>query len=233
MVDSLTLNEILSSSKLSANDILYLVDEEIIHTEDENGWQFAPDTLIQVRYIDSLTAIGYTLKDAVRIIKSFGTPDDHVRKYSRDKGRKQQSLFTPGELAKLFNVSPRAVKYWEEKQLIRPYSRSKSGIRFYHKKSKIEIMLLKAFQSLGFSLERIKVFLDLYNYILEEDAAKKDGAKKMDSNRLRYFLNNLDSLDAKLVEYETSIEALKKLSGKGRQKIKLYQKRQDSAGDPK
>jgi DNA-binding transcriptional MerR regulator len=159
--------------------------------------------------------MGYPLNDAVKIIRNFGTPDME-KKSMTGKQRKRNILFTPIELARLFNVSPRAVKYWEEKHLIRPFNRSKSGIRFYHKKTKIEIMLLKAFQSLGFSLDRIKVFLELYNYILEDDPTK---AK--DRNKINYYLDNLDDLDDKLREFELSIASLRKLSGKGRRKLDL------------
>ncbi len=228
MEEHLTLNDILSSSQLSVNDVIVLMDEGVISTigepREDSEWYFARDSRAVVMSVDNLMTMGYPLKDAVKIVKNFGNPEN--RKNPSETRRNRKILFTPSELARLFAVSPRAVKYWEEKQLIRPFSRSKSGIRFYHKKTKIEIMLLKAFQSLGFSLDKIKVFLDLYNFILEDVPGKKP-----DTNKIQNFLANLDSLDRKLAEFETSVESLKKLSGKGRQKLNLYLKRDAQKGD--
>jgi DNA-binding transcriptional MerR regulator len=227
MENTLTLNDLLSSSHLNVNDIIYLVDEEVLQTvgdsenQSESDWYFTPDSLSKIRHVDNLSSLGYPLNEAVKIIKNYGTPDGD-KKNLTGKHRKRNVLFTPIELARLFNVSPRAVKYWEEKQLIRPFNRSKSGIRFYHKKTKIEIMLLKAFQSLGFSLDRIKVFLELYNFILDDEPSKMK-----DRNRIDYYFDNLDELDEKLGEFENSIESLRKLSGKGRRKLELMIKNEE------
>lgn len=228
MENALTLNDLLDSCRLNVNEIVFLVDEDVIQTvgddanQAENEWYFTPDSLVKVKYVDSLNSMGYPIEDAVKIIRNYGTPE--YEKNNIGKQRKKKVLFTPSELARLFSVSPRAVKYWEEKQLIRPFNRSKSGIRFYHKKTKIEIMLLKAFQSLGFSLDRIKVFLELYNYILEDEPGKKK-----DRNKIDYYLDNLNELDDKLLEFENSIESLRKLSGKGRKKLDLMIKKEEGA----
>lgn len=231
MVQTVTLNDLLSSCRLNVNDIIYLVDEEVIHTvgniQNESEWYFAPDSLLKIRYIDSLSSMGYPLSDAVRIIRNFGAPENE-KKNPGGRQRHRKALFTPSELARQFNVSPRAVKYWEEKQLIRPFNRSKSGIRFYHKKTKIEIILLKAFQSLGFSLDRIKVFLELYNYILDDSPLKKK-----DKNKISYYQNHLDELDGKLLEFENSIASLRKLSGKGRKKLELILKKDEGVSEKK
>jgi DNA-binding transcriptional MerR regulator len=232
MSDTLTLNDLLDCSRLNVNEIVYLVDEDIIQTvgdepnQAENDWSFSPEAKIKVKYIDTLNSMGYPIEDAVKIVRNFGMPVTERGAIGRQ--RKKKVLFTPSELARLFGVSPRAVKYWEEKQLIRPFNRSKSGIRFYHKKTKIEIMLLKAFQSLGFSLDRIKVFLELYNYILEDETSKKKDRAKID-----HFLTNLNELDDKLDEFELSIGSLRKLSGKGRQKLGLMVKKEEGATSKK
>lgn len=226
---NLTLNDLLSSCRLSVNEIVYLADESVIQTvgkeKSESEWLFSPDTLIRIGYVENLGAMGYSLADAARILKNIGAPEGESRN-AGVRQRKRKILFTPSELARQFNVSPRAVKYWEEKQLIRPFNRSRSGIRFYHKKTKIEIILLKSFQSLGFSLDKIKVFLELYNYLLEDEA----GPKK-EKNKIAYYLNHLDVLDGKLAEFENSIASLKKLSGKGRKKLGLILKKEEGASE--
>lgn len=218
-----SLQDLLNSSRMNVKDIVTLMDENVIKTvgksPNESEWVFTADSLAKVKCLDNLCSMGYRLSDAVRIVKNIGTPEGDTG-IPAEKLTKRKVLYTPGELARLFHVSPRAVKYWEEKLLIKPYYRSKSGIRFYHKKTKIEIVLLKSFQSLGFSLDRIKVFLELYNFILEDDPVKKK-----DRNKTGFYLENLDELDAKLLEFENSIQWLKKLSGKGRKKLGLMRKK--------
>lgn len=204
--------ELLEEIKLPVDDVVYLVDSSSIEVIRKDNDLYFPDRAVAaIRQVEKFIEIGYSLEDAARIVRNVGVPGE-----SRDgEKKKPRTLYTPGELAKLFDISSRAVKYWEEKRLIKPYTRSKTGIRFYHKKTITEIILLRDFQHLGFSLDEIKIFLDLYNFVL----MGKNSAK--DQKKAKEFLTNLDQLDLTLDKYEDAIRTLRRLSRKGRQKLKL------------
>lgn len=206
-------DELMQRTNLGFDEVQYLVDQHVPETK-RNGDEllFNEKSIKTFRLIENFLNMGYCLEDTVKIINDIGEPKESND--SPDERRKRH-LYTPGELAKLFNVSPRAVKYWEEKKLIKPHFRTKTGIRFYHKKTIIEIMLLKAFQDLGFKLDEIKIFLDLYHFVLMGRNKKKSYEKARD------FLRKLDELDLTLSGYESSIESLKQLSSKGRQKLNV------------
>lgn len=205
-------DEIRQHSTLTMEEIIYLVDNRILITsEDESDLEFDAEAIEKMELVEKLKEMGYSIEQSVRILRNVGEPVKRTRNLESEYSR--HLLFTPGQLAKHFNVSPRAIKYWEEKKLIRPFSRSRTGIRFYHKKTMIEIMLLKGFQNLGFSLDEIKVFLDLYNFILEP-------SKQSDrENKIQMFTRRLDELDAKLQANQSSVDTLKRLSQKGRHRL--------------
>lgn len=213
-MDHLSFDEFCKLTRLDLQEVLFMVDNKVIDVQkEENDLIFNDYSVKTIKLVESFMELGYDLENAAKIIKNIGEPKTGT--VQDDKFRKKRNLYTPGELAKLFNVSPRAVKYWEEKKLIKPYTRSKTGIRFYHKKTIIDIMLLKDFQNLGFSLSEIKIFLDLYQFVLTTHNKQKDPEKAEE------FLKHLDKLDNTLKEYQSSIETLEQLSAKGRQKLNV------------
>lgn len=214
-MEGLPFDEIAKLTQLEFDQVIFLVDNRVIEVQkDETDVRFTENSLKTLKLIEKLLDLDYTLDNAAKIVKNVGEPVKPDEQMD-EKWRKKRNLYTPGELAKLFDVSPRAVKYWEEKKLITPYTRSKTGIRFYHKKSIINIMLLKGFQNLGFSLDQIKVYLDLYDFVLSSNHKEKDLTKA------KSYVKNLDDLDTKLDEYQSSISTLRRLSEKGRQKLKV------------
>ncbi len=214
MKQTILFDDLSHRSSLTTDEIIFLVDSRVLSTsEDESDLVFDSDAFEKLEVVEKLKELGYSMEQSVKIMRNVGEPVKRTRNI--DSANQKQQLYTPGQLAKHFNVSPRAIKYWEEKKLIKPFTRSRTGIRFYHKKTMVEIMLLKGFQDLGFSLGEIKVFLDLWNFIL-------DPSKHSDQeNKIQMFFRRLDELDAKLKANQESINTLKRLSQKGRSRLQL------------
>lgn len=91
-----------------------------------------------------------------------------------------------GEFANLFNISIKTVRFYEEKELIKPYFIDKfSGYRYYDD-SNIETMKkILYLKSLGLSLDEIK------NY-------NRDSA----SNKIKQFEDEIDKLKKNIVLLE-------------------------------
>ena len=70
-------------------------------------------------------------------------------------------LFTIGELASAFALSPRAIRFYEDQGLLAP---ERVGLqRVYTKRDRARLQLILRGKRLGFSLADIREFLDLYD----------------------------------------------------------------------
>ena len=71
------------------------------------------------------------------------------------------ALFTIGELAQEFSLSPRAIRFYEDQGLLSP---ERAGTqRIYAKRDRARLKLILRGKRLGFSLADIREFLDLYD----------------------------------------------------------------------
>jgi MerR family copper efflux transcriptional regulator len=66
-----------------------------------------------------------------------------------------------GDLAKLSDITPAAIRYYEELGLLTPPPRSESGYRHYAETTIEELRFIKKGQGLGFSLEEIGEILKI------------------------------------------------------------------------
>jgi DNA-binding transcriptional MerR regulator len=70
-------------------------------------------------------------------------------------------LFTIGELAEAFGVTTRAIRFYESKGLIAP---PRKGVaRCYSRRERARLKLIQRGKNLGFSLEEIRDWLELYD----------------------------------------------------------------------
>ena len=73
----------------------------------------------------------------------------------------EMQLLSVSQLARALGVTPRAIRFYEDKQLIRP---TRVGLaRVYTHRDRTRLMLVLRGKRLGFSLREIKEFLDLYD----------------------------------------------------------------------
>jgi DNA-binding transcriptional MerR regulator len=71
-----------------------------------------------------------------------------------------QAHFSIGELTKEFNITPRTLRFYGEKDLIQPH---RHGLeRIYSRRDRGRLRLILIGKTVGFSLEEIKAMLDLY-----------------------------------------------------------------------
>lgn len=71
------------------------------------------------------------------------------------------TFFTVTELARDLSVTPRTVRFYEDKGLITP--RRAGTMRVYTKRDRARMVLILRGKRLGFSLREIKEYLDLYD----------------------------------------------------------------------
>ncbi len=73
----------------------------------------------------------------------------------------RERLWTVSELAQEFEVTARAIRFYEDKGLLAP--RRAGGSRVFDYRDRARLLLILRLKRLGFSLQDIKAYLDLYN----------------------------------------------------------------------
>ena len=99
-----------------------------------------------------------------------------------------------GKLAERAGTTPRTVRFYEEKELIRPCHRSSGGFRCYSEKQLEQLRMILSLKVLGFDLDRIKAILRKRN---EREIAGNLAADVLED--LRY---KLDELNGQIQELE-------------------------------
>ncbi len=73
----------------------------------------------------------------------------------------QELQYSIGELSKLFDITARSIRFYEEQGLLVPERQGQN--RIYHLKDKVRLKLILRGKRLGFSLAEIKTLFDLYD----------------------------------------------------------------------
>jgi DNA-binding transcriptional MerR regulator len=110
----------------------------------------------------------------------------------RDEGSTE--LFGIAELCEAFGISPRAIRFYEDKGLLSP--RRVSGARVYTRRDRARLALILRAKAIGSSLADIKQYLDMYG---------SHGEGRV--QQLRYVLARTDETIAELEQKRAHIEA--------------------------
>ena len=79
----------------------------------------------------------------------------------KNKGKKKE-YYTISELAEEFDISTRAIRYYEEIGLLNP-KRTPGNHRIFTRKDRARLKLILRGKRLGFTLEEIKQVIDMYD----------------------------------------------------------------------
>lgn len=117
--------------------------------------------------------------------------------------------YTVSELAKLFDLTPQALRFYEEKGLLSPGR--VGGARFYTYRDRARLQMIQRFRRLGFSLEDIAEYLDLYRSGHDGSDQYRVGLEKIRSR--------LAEMERMRQEVETIIAELHVLEGEALSRI--------------
>ncbi|HYG86294.1 MAG TPA: MerR family DNA-binding transcriptional regulator [Azospirillum sp.] len=108
-------------------------------------------------------------------------------------------LYTVNQLAEELGITPRTLRFYEAKGLLTP--RRVGNNRVYSKRDRARLMLILRGKRLGFSLEEIKEYLDLYNV----DPSQKEQMRVL----LTRVRERLDALARQRQDLEATVSELK------------------------
>lgn len=101
-----------------------------------------------------------------------------------------ENMLTIGQLAKLTNTTPVAIRYYEREGLIPKSTRSKGGYRLYHEELVPRFYFIQNAKSVGFSLEEIKELLSLQ----QKKNLKSQAAKGITLTKINEIKNKIETL---------------------------------------
>ena len=114
--------------------------------------------------------------------------DDH------NSDDKHSELFGVTELCNAFDVTPRTLRFYEDKGLLSP--RRINGTRVYSRRDRARLALILRAKAIGSSLAEIKPYLDMYGQ-----------AGEGREQQLRYVLQRTDKVIAELEQKRAHIES--------------------------
>ena len=87
---------------------------------------------------------------------------------------KKKKLYKPHEFAKIIGTTKRALRYYNEKEILMPAYINEEGHKFYSEDSFFEAQRVLSLRFLQFSIEEIKDILKSYHYALESEEPYKE-----------------------------------------------------------
>jgi DNA-binding transcriptional MerR regulator len=134
----------------------------------------------------------------------------------------KKSTYSITELAKEFDVTTRAIRFYEDQGLLTP--RREGQRRIYSSRDRVRLKLTLRGKRLGFSLSNIRELFDIY------DSAKGEQAQ------IEQYLELLAQRRARLVQQREDIEAvlgeIDAFEGQCRKLLQDAERRQDQAPEP-
>lgn len=117
-----------------------------------------------------------------------------------------QQFFNISEIARMFDISARTIRYYEELGLITPQDRSNANKqRRYSDQERVRLKLILRGKKLGFSLQEIKEMVDLYQEKIESQHTKQHIIAMADQ-KLRALEDQIEELQL----LKEDLESLKK-----------------------
>jgi len=107
--------------------------------------------------------------------------------------------WTISELSNEFGITPRAIRFYEDENLIHPTRVGQS--RVYAARDRARLALILRGKRVGFSLDEIKEMLDLYDV--------KDGQATQLAYTIKKFSQRIATLEQQRADIEHSLEELR------------------------
>ncbi|ACT58622.1 MerR family transcriptional regulator [Hirschia baltica] len=112
--------------------------------------------------------------------------------------------YSIGELAKEFEVTPRALRFYEDKDLLHP---TRNGMhRVYSYKDRGRLQLILQGKNIGFSLAEIRELLDVYN--LEGPRVQMERMLERYQDQVKKLEKQRRDIDGALVQIKEHMKAI-------------------------
>lgn len=119
-------------------------------------------------------------------------------------------LYTVGETAKILNIAPSALRYYDKEGLLPFVERSSGGIRMFREKDFSWLFIIECLKKSGLSIKDIKHYMDLMlqgDETIDERLELFQNQREKVLEQMAQLQDTLDTLNYKCWYYETAKEA--------------------------
>jgi DNA-binding transcriptional MerR regulator len=169
---------------------------------------FDESDIAHLNQIKNLFDIGYSPADVTKIVKKIGLPRPGR---SKVKSRKVRHYLTVGELAKKTGLNTRTIKYWEERGIIEPTTRSDGGFRLYDEHYVLFCNLIGDLQLFGYTLEEIKDVAIQFRTFHELSTDQIEGSDEAKIKKILKLEKKIEAVFARMEKMATGIDRWRKL----------------------
>jgi DNA-binding transcriptional MerR regulator len=219
----LTHKEIIEQTAIEPDILMQIIGRKLIKslgTVDENVLIFEKQTVQQINQIQQFLSMGYSIEDIEKILKKVGLPSSDKAK-ERDK--KKVKYLTVGDLANRLDINPRTIKYWEERGIIEPDTRSEGGFRLYADYWVSLCNLIKDLQLFGYTLEEIKEISALFRYFLTIQESFQAFPYEETKSKLQIMRERIRLFYDKMSQFKEGINRWEELLKKKEKEIRQFE----------
>ncbi len=113
--------------------------------------------------------------------------------------------FTITDLSREFDLTPRALRFYEAKELLNPIRRN--GARAFTQRDRARLVLILRGKRIGLSLEEIRELLDLYD-LEDGPRAQLQASKLKFEERRDALLRQRQDIETAIIEVEAGLELI-------------------------
>ena len=187
-------------------------------TADGDVLIFGVATIDRIKEIQQFVHMGYSLEEIEKISKKIGLPSTKKMKEESKKIR----YLTVGELANRLDINARTIKYWEERGIIEPDTRSEGCFRLYAEHWIYLCNLIKDLQLFGYSIEEIKDISDLFRDYLAIERSIETFPLQETEAKVTKMKQQIDSLFIKLNQFKEGVNRWEELLKKKEKEIRQF-----------
>ncbi len=123
------------------------------------------------------------------------------------KKEEKKEYYHIGEVAKMLNITPRTIRYYEELKLMDEPLRINNSIRLYSKEDIRRLKFILKLKELGLTLKEMKELADIYNEHKKEKSILPRLVELLDAHidKIDKKMAKLASLRSDIVEYRKRI----------------------------
>ena len=125
---------------------------------------------------------------------------------------KPEPRYAIGELCEAFGVTPRALRFYEDEQLIAPERRGTA--RLYSDRDRARLSWILRGKRVGFSLGEIREMLDLYDLGDHRQTQRRVTIERC-RQRIQALRRQKDDIDATIAELESFVTTLDRPTDQG------------------
>lgn len=118
-------------------------------------------------------------------------------------------LYTVGETAKILNIAPSTLRYYDKEGLLPFVERSGGGMRVFKQEDFNWLFIIECLKKSGLSIKEIKKYIDMAlkgDETIEERLEMFQKQKEKVINQMKELQNTLDTIEYKCWFYETARE---------------------------